>query len=80
MTEEFKITQHFLVPQHIRLTEEQKKDLLKKFNISVKQLPEIKVNDPAIKDLQVAVNDVIQIKRRSHTAKETDYFRVVVDG
>ena len=80
MTEEFKITQHFLVPQHIKLTEEQKKELLKKFNISIKQLPMIKKNDPAIKDLLVVPNDVILVRRKSPTTKETDYYRVIVDG
>ncbi len=80
MAEAPQITQHFLVPQHIKLAEEQKQGLLKKFNISFKQLPMIKISDPAIKNLGVKVNDVILIKRKSPTAKETDYYRLVVDG
>ena len=80
MAEEPQITQHLLVPQHIKLTEEEKYQLLKKFNISIKQLPMISIKDPAIKDLGVKVNDVILIKRKSDTAKETDYYRVVIDG
>lgn len=40
----------------------------------------IKISDPAIKDLGVKAGDVILIKRKSHTAKETDYYRLVVDG
>jgi len=78
MAEELQINQHFLVPQHIKLTEEQKKQLLETFNISLKQLPMIKIDDPAIKDMGVKVNDVILIKRKSPTAKETDYYRLVV--
>lgn len=80
MTEAPQITQHFLVPQHVRLTDEQKNQLLGKFNISLKQLPMIKINDPAIKDLGVKPGDVISIRRKSPTSKETDYYRLVVDG
>jgi len=77
---EGQLTQHFLVPQHIRLTDEQKKQMLNRFNISIKQLPMIKVTDPAIKEMNCKVGEVIQVRRNSPTAKETDYYRVVVDG
>ncbi len=80
MAEELQINQHFLVPQHIKLTEEQKTQLLKTFNISSSQLPIIKIDDPAIKDLGVKQGDVILIKRKSYTAKETDYYRLVING
>lgn len=80
MAEESQMIQHFLVPQHIKLTDEQKQGLLKKFNISIKQLPLIKISDSAIKNLGVKVNDVILIKRKSPTAKEIDYYRLVIDG
>lgn len=80
MAEELKINQHFMVPQHIKLTEEQKEQLLKNFNLSTSQLPRIKISDPAIKDLGVNPGDVILIKRKSYTAKETDYYRLVVNG
>ena len=72
--------QHFLVPKHIRLTDEQKREILKKLNVSIKQLPMIKVTDPALKDMNCKVNDLILIKRKSQTAKEADYYRVVIDG
>ena len=77
---EGQLTQHFLVPQHIRLTDEQKKQMLNRFNISIKQLPMIKVTDPVIKEMNCKVGEVIQVRRNSPTAKETDYYRVVVDG
>lgn len=80
MAEDPQITQHFLVPQHIKLIDEEKNRLLQRLNISIKQLPMIKITDAAIKDLGVKIGDVMQIKRKSHTAKETDYYRVVVDG
>ena len=65
MAEELQINQHYLVPQHVKLTDEQKKQLLSNFNISVKQLPMIKIDDPAIKNLEVKSGDVILIKRKS---------------
>lgn len=71
---------HFLVPEHIKLTDEQKNEVLSKHNISLKQLPSIKSSDPAIKDLGVKINDLIIIKRKSPTAKETSYYRVVING
>ena len=80
MTEESQLTQHSLVPEHIKLTDEQKKNLLDKYNISIKQLPMIKTSDPALKDMGLKVNDIILIKRHSPTAKYTDYYRVIIDG
>lgn len=78
--EEFKITEHFLVPEHIKLSEEEKNKLLGKHNISVKQLPMIKLTDPAIKHLDAKVGDVIKIVRWSPTAKTTEFYRMVVNG
>lgn len=37
-------------------------------------------SDPAIKLLNCKVGDVIKIIRRSETAGETEYYRVVVKG
>jgi len=80
MVEETQTVKHFFVPEHIKLTDEQKYELLKKYNISIKQLPMIHVNDPALKDMDAKIHDVILVRRASQTAKETEYYRVVVDG
>jgi len=79
MTEEFKITNHILVPEHIKLTNEETKIILDKYNISKFQLPKISIKDPAILELALKIGDVIKIKRESVTAKQSDFFRVVVD-
>ena len=79
MTEALQTIQHFLVPQHIKLTDDQKKQLLKNFNISTSQLPMIRSDDPAVKNLMLKAGDVIAIKRKSATAKETDYYRLVIN-
>ncbi|MBS3151809.1 DNA-directed RNA polymerase subunit H [Candidatus Woesearchaeota archaeon] len=80
MTEASQEIRHFLVPEHIRLTDEEKKEVLEKYNISIKQLPMINISDTALKNMSVKVNDLVMIKRSSPTAKETNYYRVVVDG
>ena len=80
MTEDSQQTQHFLVPQHIKLSDEQKMEVLNKYNISLKQMPMIRTNDPVLKDMGAKVNDLILVRRNSITAKETEYYRVVVDG
>jgi len=78
--EEFQITKHFLVPEHVKLTDEEKKILLEKYNISLRQLPMIMIKDPAIQSLGANVGDVIKIKRSSKNSKENDFYRVVIDG
>ena len=78
MTEQ--TTQHFLVPQHIKLNEEEKEKVLQQHNITIKQLPMILASDPTLKELSVKVGDIIRVRRNSATAKETDYYRAVIDG
>ena len=80
MAEETQIPKHFLVPEHLKLNDADKIKLLEKYNISIKQLPVIKINDPAIKTLGVKAGDVIIIKRKSATARQTEFFRVVING
>lgn len=77
--EKFNILKHELVPEHIRLTEEEKEETIKNFNLSLKQFPSIKHNDPAIKVLNAKVGDLIKIKRKSPTTGEAIYYRVVVN-
>jgi len=75
----FEIKKHVLVPKHSKLSEKDKKDLISKYNISVYDLPLIKKNDSAIKDLEVKAGDVIKIVRQSPTAGESLFYRCVVN-
>jgi len=79
MTEEFKIIQHVLVPKHVKLSSEETKKVLDKYNIGTSQLPKISIKDPAISELSVKVGEVIKIERESPTAKQSEFFRVVVN-
>lgn len=68
---------HILQPKHIKLKPSEVTDLLKKYNISLSQLPKISKKDPAIGEGHVA-GDVLRIERKN---KEDDkiniYHRVV---
>lgn len=76
---EIDITQHFLVPKHEILSEEEKQELLKKYNIKLEDLPKIKITDPAIKHLNPKPGDIVRIIRKSPTAGTSVYYRVVIE-
>ncbi|KPU63157.1 DNA-directed RNA polymerase subunit H [Thermococcus sp. MV5] len=75
----FTIFDHVLVPEHRVLNEEEKEELLKKYNIKPSQLPQIKASDPVVQALEAKVGDVIEIKRKSPTAGVYYYYRIVVE-
>jgi len=77
---EIEPAKHDLVPKHELLNEKDKEELLKQYGIELKQLPRILVSDPAIKELGAKVGDVVKIVRKSETAGEYKYFRVVIKG
>lgn len=72
------VKSHVLIPKHIKLSEKEKKELFEKYNISLKELPKIKKNDPAIAQLNAEVGDVIKIIRKSPTAGEAIFYRGVI--
>jgi DNA-directed RNA polymerase subunit H len=67
---------HILQPKHIKLKPEEVKQLINKYNISVSQLPRIKVTDVAVPE-GVLSGDVLKIERRVGD-KVRVYHRVVV--
>lgn len=74
------IQRHELVPKHIVLNEQEKEAALKKYSITSKQLPRILLSDMAVKMLNAKQGDVIKIIRKSPTAGESIYYRVVAKG
>ena len=76
----FKVSEHMLVPEHKKLTKEEKDELLEKYSITVKELPKILKNDPAINHLSLDVGDVIKITRKSPTMGRAVYYRVIMRG
>ena len=73
-----KILENYLVPRHRILSEKEKEELLKKYNISPLQLPKILTTDPIVQILGAKEGDIIEIIRKSPTAGETKYYRVVI--
>ena len=79
MAKKTKKREHDLIPEHEKLSDEEKEDFLEEYEISMRELPKIKRDDPAIQHLDVEPNDVIKIHRPSQTAGTTTYYRGVVD-
>ncbi len=79
MANKIDITSHYLVPKHTLLNEKDKKVLLEKYNISIKEMPKINIKDPAILVLKAKLGDVVKITRKSFTGGDVSYFRGVVD-
>jgi len=69
---------HTLQPKHTKLKEDEVEKLLKKYNISLSQLPKISKKDPAIVLIeQLQVGDVLKIERKNSDG-EQEYFRVII--
>ena len=69
---------HKLVPEHIILSEKEKKELLKEYDIRPDQLPRILANDPAVISIGAKPGQVMKIIRKSPTAKYSTAYRLVV--
>jgi len=78
MQKEFDIAKHSLVPRHELLDAKQKEDVMKSYGITLRQLPRMLETDPMAKVLQAKPGDVIRITRKSDTAGESVYYRVVI--
>jgi DNA-directed RNA polymerase subunit H (RpoH/RPB5) len=65
---------HILQPKHTKLKPNEVQDLLKKFNISVAQLPKIRATDPALPE-GMKPGEVIKIERKEEGSIHV-YYRV----
>ena len=73
------ILSHSLVPKHEILSEEEAKEVIKKYAGGDKyKLPYIRKTDPIVQALGAKVGDVIKITRKSPTAGESVYYRLVI--
>ncbi len=69
---------HILVPKHELLSSAAAKKVIEDYNITVTELPKIKHDDPAIKDLGAKAGDVIKITRESMSSGESVFYRTVI--
>jgi len=75
----FAVKDHELVPEHVLLSPEESIAVLKTYGIEAPQLPKIHVDDPVAKEIEAKVGDVIKVIRRSPTAKQSIFYRLVID-
>jgi len=74
----YNVTHHKLVPKHIMLKEEEKQNLLKKYNVTYEQLQYILKDEPVAKYYGMNKGDVCKIIRNSETAGEFINYRYCV--
>ena len=74
---EIDVLSYHLVPKMEKVNEAEKNRILKKYGVSISQLPKLKINDPAVESLEAEVGDVIKIERQDKTGKYLTY-KVVI--
>lgn len=77
--QKFKVDKHTLTPKHVKISEKDKAQLFEKYCVTSKEMPKMLRTDSAIKDLEPKPGDVIKIIRKSATAGESYFYRVVID-
>lgn len=81
----FKVTDHFMVPEHTILEPKEAEGVLKQYKIVRDQLPKIKQSDPCIRALEAKGDNtdqgrIVRIRRKSDTAGEAIAYRVIIEG
>lgn len=76
---QFNILNHILVPPHRILTEAEKIEIKKRYNImSDTQFPDLSRNDPVAKAIGIRPGEVCEIIRPSKTAISAPYYRICI--
>jgi len=77
---QFCLLEHFLVPKHTKLNNEEKEEVKKKYNIvDESNFPKISRFDPVAKINCLRPNEVCKIERKSPTAIIANYYRICVN-
>ena len=67
------------VPQHRKLSEKEKQTVLERYHSSAEEFPRISKNDVVAQLINAKPGDMLEIKRKSPTAGESLFYRVVVN-
>lgn len=70
------ITHHELVPRHIKLSKDEKKELLDRYRLKESQLPRVQREDPVARYLGLKRGEVVKIIRRSETSGRYASYRI----
>jgi DNA-directed RNA polymerase subunit H len=72
------ISEHEFVPRHEVMKKEDVADLLKNHHCKISDLPKIFDTDPISLKIGAKAGDIVRIKRKSPTAGQANYYRLVV--
>lgn len=67
-----------MVPWHEMVPPEEKATILKKYGLAADRMPQILRDDPIVQEIGAKPGDLIRIYRKSPTAGESIYYRIVV--
>ena len=76
----YKATEHEMVPKHEVLTPKERKEVLETLGVDKEQLPLLRETDPVAKEISAKPGDVLRIVRKSQTAGQAVYYRLVIAG
>lgn len=76
----FKLLDHKDIPTHEVISGDELEAVLKMYGIGKEQLPKIRDDDPVIKEIDAKVGDVVRITRKSQTAEEALFYRLVIES
>lgn len=76
---QYNVIEHTFVPKHRKLTEEEKENVMKKYNITNdSQFPEISMFDPVAKALLLRPGDLCEITRYEKISFKNVFYRICV--
>ena len=78
-SEKLEIKNHALVSKHEKCSENEKKQILQKYNIGAKDFPKISINDAALYNIEVKPGYLIKITRDGPVAGKTFFYRIVIE-
>jgi len=76
-SKEFKLVDHVLVPKHEVVPAKEAEELMKKYGATKERMPIILRSDPIMEEIGAKKGDLIRIVRKSVTAGESIYYRIV---
>lgn len=76
---QYNVLEHEFVPKHVKMIEEQKENIKKKYNISLdSQFPEISMFDPVAKAMLLRPGELCEITRYDKISFKNKFYRICV--